>query len=81
VVSREIRPTHPAVVTIGALNAGTTYNIIPERAHLKGTVRTLHDGGARHGGGRAAALGRGAGGVDARDVHARLPAQGAAAGQ
>jgi amidohydrolase len=43
VVSREIRPTHPAVVTIGALNAGTTYNIIPERAHLKGTVRTLHE--------------------------------------
>jgi amidohydrolase len=42
VVSREIRPTHPAVVTIGSLNAGSTYNIIPERAHLKGTVRTLH---------------------------------------
>jgi amidohydrolase len=43
VVSREIRPIHPAVVTIGALNAGTTYNIIPERAFLKGTVRTLHE--------------------------------------
>jgi amidohydrolase len=43
VVSREIRPMHPAVVTIGALNSGTTYNIIPERAHLKGTVRTLHE--------------------------------------
>ncbi len=42
VVSREIRPLHPAVVTVGALNAGTTHNIIPERAHLKGTVRTLH---------------------------------------
>jgi amidohydrolase len=42
VVSREIKPIHPAVVTIGALNAGTTYNIIPERAFLKGTVRTLH---------------------------------------
>jgi metal-dependent amidase/aminoacylase/carboxypeptidase family protein len=43
VVSREIRPIHPAVVTIGALNSGTTYNIIPERAHLKGTVRTMHE--------------------------------------
>ncbi len=42
VVSREVRPLHPAVVTIGAFNAGTTYNIIPERVHLKGTVRTLH---------------------------------------
>ncbi|MBW8270558.1 M20 metallopeptidase family protein [Caldovatus aquaticus] len=42
VVSREIRPLHPAVVTIGSVQGGTTYNIIPERVHLKGTVRTLH---------------------------------------
>ncbi|NKC34182.1 M20 metallopeptidase family protein [Falsiroseomonas selenitidurans] len=43
VVSREIRPVHPAVVTIGAFQGGTTHNIIPERVHLKGTVRTLHE--------------------------------------
>ncbi len=43
VVSREIRPIHPAVVTIGSFQGGTTYNIIPERVHLKGTVRTLHE--------------------------------------
>lgn len=42
VVSREIKPIHPAVVTIGSFQGGTTYNIIPERVHLKGTVRTLH---------------------------------------
>jgi len=42
VVSREIRPLHPAVVTVGMFQGGTTYNIIPERVHLKGTVRTLH---------------------------------------
>jgi metal-dependent amidase/aminoacylase/carboxypeptidase family protein len=42
VVSREIKPIHPAVVTIGQFVGGTTYNIIPERVHLKGTVRTLH---------------------------------------
>jgi len=42
VVSREVKPLHPAVVTIGQFAAGTTYNIIPERVHLKGTVRTLH---------------------------------------
>jgi amidohydrolase len=42
VVSREMRPTHPAVVTIAQIIGGTTYNIIPERVHLKGTVRTLH---------------------------------------
>ena len=42
VVSREIKPLHPAVVTIGQFTGGTTYNIIPERVQLKGTVRTLH---------------------------------------
>ncbi|MBR0683647.1 amidohydrolase [Roseomonas eburnea] len=42
VVSREIKPLHPAVVTVGMFQGGTTYNIIPERVHLKGTVRTLH---------------------------------------
>src|ERR1700759_4646474 len=29
VVSREIRPTQPAVGTVGAIHGGTTYNIIP----------------------------------------------------
>ncbi|MGK7868829.1 M20 metallopeptidase family protein [Falsiroseomonas sp. E2-1-a20] len=43
VVSREVKPLHPAVVTIGQFSGGTTYNIIPERVHLKGTVRTLHE--------------------------------------
>jgi len=43
VVSREIKPIHPAVVTIGSFQGGATYNIIPERVHLKGTVRTLHE--------------------------------------
>lgn len=41
VVSREVKPLHPAVVTIGQSVGGTTYNIIPERVQLKGTVRTL----------------------------------------
>ncbi len=43
VVSREIKPLHPAVVTVGMMQGGATYNIIPERVALKGTVRTLHD--------------------------------------
>jgi len=43
VVSREIKPLHPAVVTVGMVQGGTTYNIIPERVHLKGTIRTLHN--------------------------------------
>ena len=44
VVSREVDPLKPAVVTIGMMSGGTTYNIIPERVHLKGTVRTLDPG-------------------------------------
>ena len=42
VVSREIKPLHPAVVTIGMFHGGTAPNIIPETVELKGTVRTLH---------------------------------------
>lgn len=42
VVSREVRPTQPAVVTVGAIQGGTTYNIIPDSCLIKGTVRTLH---------------------------------------
>ena len=42
IVSREVPPTLPAVVTVGAINGGTTYNIIPDSCAIKGTVRTLH---------------------------------------
>jgi amidohydrolase len=43
VVSREIDPIDPAVVSIGAINGGTTYNVIPPRVALKGTVRSLNE--------------------------------------
>lgn len=39
-VSREIDPLKPAVVTVGRLTAGTTDNVIPNEATLEGTVRT-----------------------------------------
>ena len=42
VVSREVRPLHPAVVTVGAINGGIASNIIPDSVTMKGTVRTLH---------------------------------------
>lgn len=41
VVSREVAPKEPAVVTIGKISAGTTHNVIPDRAEMMGTVRTL----------------------------------------
>ena len=41
IVSRSIDPTEPAVVTIGRVRAGTTYNVIPAKADMIGTVRTF----------------------------------------
>ena len=43
VVSREVDPVEPAVLTVGEIGAGTAYNIIPETARLGGTVRTLNE--------------------------------------
>lgn len=40
IVSRRIDPLHPAVVTVGAFNSGHAHNVIPDKAYLKGTVRT-----------------------------------------
>jgi amidohydrolase len=39
IVSRNVNPLQSAVVTVGALHAGHTHNVIPDRAELKGTVR------------------------------------------
>lgn len=40
IVSRELDPLHPSVITIGVLQAGSVYNAIAETAVLKGTIRT-----------------------------------------
>jgi len=40
IISREIDPTATAVLTIGSFNAGSTGNIIPAEAVMKGTLRT-----------------------------------------
>jgi amidohydrolase len=39
--SRECDPTDSAVVTIGLFNAGTATNVIPDRAMIEGTARTV----------------------------------------
>ena len=41
VVAREVNPVEPAVLTVGEIEAGTAFNIIPETARLGGTVRTV----------------------------------------
>jgi hippurate hydrolase len=43
VVSREVDPVEPAVLTVGQIGAGTAYNVIPEKASIGGTVRTLNE--------------------------------------
>lgn len=39
IVSREIEPLKPAVITVGAFHSGTKHNIISDRADLQLTVR------------------------------------------
>lgn len=46
VVSREISPLHPSVVSIGKIEGGTARNVLPESVRLEATVRT-QDGEAK----------------------------------
>lgn len=41
--SRRIDPIRPAVVTIGTVHAGLGENVIPDEAHLTGTLRSYDD--------------------------------------
>lgn len=43
VVSRDVAPTEPAVLTVGSIRAGTTANIIPDTAELLINIRTYDD--------------------------------------
>lgn len=42
IVSREVNPSHLAIITIGAINAGHINNVIPQKAVLKLSVRSLN---------------------------------------
>lgn len=42
-VSREQKPTHPLVLTIGRLQGGSAYNVIPGFVELEGTVRATRE--------------------------------------
>jgi amidohydrolase len=41
IISRKLNPIHAGVITVGKIEAGTTYNIIPDSAKLIGTIRAL----------------------------------------
>ena len=41
IVSRNVDPVKAAIVSITQIHAGSAYNVIPETAHLGGTIRTF----------------------------------------
>ncbi|MFC1578404.1 M20 family metallopeptidase [Thermodesulfobacteriota bacterium] len=41
IVARNIKPTDAAVVTVGKFTSGDVSNVIPETAHLEGSIRAL----------------------------------------
>lgn len=41
ILSRELPPVEPAVVTIGSFHGGTAQNIIPEEVTISGIIRTM----------------------------------------
>jgi amidohydrolase len=43
IVSREIQPGEPAVVTVGSIHGGTKHNIIPDEVRLQLTIRSYSE--------------------------------------
>ncbi|MDR3077065.1 MAG: amidohydrolase [Synergistaceae bacterium] len=41
IISRELDPVDPAVVTVGKISAGEAFNIIPDKAEILGTLRSF----------------------------------------
>lgn len=42
IVSRNLNPVEPSVISVGSFHSGTGFNVIAEKAVLNGTVRTFH---------------------------------------
>ncbi|HJV82035.1 M20 aminoacylase family protein [Noviherbaspirillum sp.] len=42
IITRNKDPLRPAVMSITQINAGSAFNVIPDEANLRGTVRTFH---------------------------------------
>ena len=43
IVSRQIPPQDPAVVTVGSIHGGTKRNIIPDEVKMSLTIRSFND--------------------------------------
>jgi len=44
IVARSVDPVHAAVVSVGSLHAGSAANVIPDKATMRGTLRSFDDG-------------------------------------
>ena len=42
IISRQINPLHPAVLTFGKISGGSRYNIVADTVDVEGTCRTYH---------------------------------------
>lgn len=43
IVSRNVKPTDPAVLSVTKITSGSAYNVIPETASIGGTIRAFSD--------------------------------------
>lgn len=41
IISRELDPVDPGVITVGIVNGGTAYNVIPGSVYIEGTARAV----------------------------------------
>jgi len=48
IVSREINPQDPAIITVGSIRGGTKHNVIPEEVKLQLTVRAYKPEVGKH---------------------------------
>ena len=47
-ISREISPFHPAVLTFGTIHGGTAFNVVADEVELRGTVRAYAPADREH---------------------------------
>ena len=43
IVSRQLNPLEPVVLTVGMLNSGSRFNVIAENAYMEGTTRCFNN--------------------------------------
>jgi amidohydrolase len=43
IITREVSPLEPAVISVTYIKAGTTFNVIPEEVEMLGTIRTFNE--------------------------------------